>query len=109
MCRAQLGRRELGRIRALGAAVPAISDDPVIEAKFIAAELGHEIPILSDRTRWVGHRYGMRDPERRFALTGYVIIDSAGRVHARRLDQLFGEHGDEIANILEEAVRPTRR
>jgi hypothetical protein len=98
-------RRELGRIRALGVEVLAISDERVIEAKRIAAELGHDITILSDRNRWVGHRYGMRDAERRFALTAYVIIDGAGRVRARRLDPRFGEHGDEIVNILEEAAR----
>jgi peroxiredoxin len=109
MCRAQLGklRRELGRIRTLGAEVLAISDDRVIEAKQIDAELGHEITILSDRSQWVGRRYGMRDAERRFILTGYVIIDAAGRVRARRLDPLFGEHGDEIVNILEDAARST--
>jgi peroxiredoxin len=107
-CRAQLGklRREIGRIRGLGTEVFAISDDRILDAKLIAAELGHEITILSDSSRWVGRRYGMRDSAGRGALTGYVVIDSAGIVRARRLDPLFGEHGDEILTILEAAARP---
>lgn len=109
-CRTQLRklRRELGRIRALGTEILAVSDDPPIDAKRVAAELGHEIPVLWDRTRWVGHHYGMRDPARRFTLTGYVVIDVAGKVRARRVDPLFGEHGDEILSILEQAARSTR-
>lgn len=105
-CRAQLGklRHELARIKALGAEVLAISDDRALEARRIAAEVGHEIAILSDQTRAVGFRYGMRDRERRLALTGYVVIDRAGTVRARRVDPLFGEHADEIMGLLSEAA-----
>jgi peroxiredoxin len=110
-CRAQLGklRRELGRIRGLGTGVFAISDDRILDAKLIAAELGQEITILSDSSRWVGRRYGMRDSAGRGALTGYVVIDRAGIVRDRRLDPLFGEHGDGIVTILEAAARPQGR
>jgi peroxiredoxin len=110
-CRAQLGklRRERGRVRSVDAEVLAISDDSPIEANRLAGEVGHEIAILSDRTRWVGYRYGMRDPARWFLLTGYVVIDRDGRVRARQVDALFGEHASEIVKILEEAARPARR
>lgn len=109
-CRVQLGklRHELGRIKALDAVVLAISDDRALDAKRIAAELGHEITLLTDHTRSVGFRYGMRDPERRLALTGYIIIDRAGQVRVRRLDPLFGEHTDEIVRLLAEAAKPAR-
>lgn len=103
-CRAQLGklRGEIGQIRASGVEILAISDDPIIDAKRVAAELGHEIVILSDRTRWVARRYGMQDPERHFITSGYVIIDRSGRIRERRVDSLFGEHADEIVNSLTE-------
>jgi hypothetical protein len=42
-------------------------------------------------------------------LTGYVIIDGAGRVRVRRLDPLFGDHTDEILNLVEERARPISR
>ena len=59
--------------------------------------------MLSDRTLRVIHRYGMKDPERAFVLTGHVVIDRAGRIRARKVDPLFGEHAEEIVKVLQEA------
>lgn len=77
-----------------------IGDYAILDAKRAAAEAGPDIQLLMDGTVSVAHRYGMKEPNRPMALVGYVVIDKRGRVLARRVDPLFGEHGDEIVEML---------
>lgn len=96
-------RRDVARITAAGAATLVIGDDAILDAKRIATEVGPDIHLLMDRTVSVAHRYGMKDRDR--AVTGYVVIDRAGKILVRRVDLLFGEHSDEIVRLVEAAGR----
>ncbi len=97
--------RELDRIRTTGAAVLAITDEDALTARLRlrASEGGIHIPVLADRALWVTQQYGMKDPDTARTLTGYVIIDRAGKVRARKIEPLFGERLDEIAAALRAA------
>lgn len=103
----QLGKlgHEIGRIRAVGAAILVIGDDAILDAKRTAAEVGPDVQLLMDRAMTVAHRYGMTEPNRAIALIGYVVIDRTGKVLARRVDPRFGEHGDEVVKLVHEGAQ----
>lgn len=98
----QLGklRQHVGRIQESGAEVFALSNDDREGARRMAAELGGTIRVLSDPPMRVIYRYGMKGRDMAMADMGYVVIDRAGVIRARRIDRQFGDHADEIVGIL---------
>ena len=101
----QLGklRDQIGRIRATGAEVFAISNDDRENAGRMAAELRDSIRVLSDPSMRVIYRYGMKGERMPMADMGYVLIDRAGVIRARTIDRHLGERGDEIVRVLGDA------
>jgi peroxiredoxin len=98
----QLGklRAEVGRIRALGAEVFAISSDGPQDARRMATELGLDFPVLSNLSMDVIYRYRMKGDRMPMADMGYVLIDATGRIRQHRIDRRFGEHiGDLVESL----------
>lgn len=69
----------------------------------MAGELKGTIRVLSDPSMRVIYRYGMKGQRMAMAEMGYVLIDRAGVIRARRIDKRFGERGDEITQELNNA------
>lgn len=99
----QLGklRSEVGRIRALGAEVFAISNDGQEDARRMATDLGLDFPVLSDPSMDVIYRYRMKGDGMPMADMGYVLIDAAGRIRRYKIDRQFGEHVGDLVESLE--------
>ena len=98
----QLGRlqAEVGRIRALGAEVFAISNDGPQDARRMATEVGLDFPVLSNPSMDVIYRYRMKGERMPMADMGYVLIDAAGRIRRHKIDRQFGEHiGDLVESL----------
>lgn len=98
----QLGklRAEIGRIRALGAEVLAISNDGPEDARRMATELGLEFPVLSNPSMDVIYRYRMKGDRMPMADMGYVLIDATGRIRQHKIDRRFGEHVGDLVESL---------
>ena len=104
----QLGklRVDVGRIRALGAEVFAISNDGPEDARRMATELGLDFPVLSNPSMDVIYRYRMKGERMAMADMGYVLIDASGRIREHRIDRRFGEHiGDLVESLQRMADR----
>jgi peroxiredoxin len=101
----QLGklREQIGRIRATGAEVFAISNDDREDASRMSGELLDDIRVLSDPSMRVIYRYGMKGERMAMADMGYVLIDGSGVIRARRIDPRFGDRSDEIVRVLGDA------
>lgn len=80
------------KLSAGGVAVLAVSIDRPDEAGRLARDLGLTFPILSDPRMEIIGRYGMKEGGMRMADMGYVVIDRAGRIRAKRIDPLFGDN-----------------
>ena len=98
----QLGklRAEVGRIRALGAEVFAISSDGPQDARRMATELGLDFPVLSNLSMDVIYRYRMKGDRMPMADMGYVLIDATGRIRQHKIDRQFGEHVGDLVKSL---------
>lgn len=98
----QLGKlqAELGRVRALGAEVLAISNDGQEDGRRMAAELRLDFPVLSNPSMDVIYRYRMRGERMPMADMGYVLIDAGGRIREQKIDRRFGEHVGELLDSL---------
>jgi peroxiredoxin len=98
----QLGQlqSEVGRLRALGAEVFAISKDNRADAQRMATQAGLDFPVLSDPSMEVISGYGMQSRKMLMADMGYVLIDTRARIRVRRIDRQFGEHASEIVEAL---------
>ena len=83
-------------MRELGAEVFAISNDRVEDARRMATELGLGFRVLSNPSMDVIYRYWMKGEHMPMADMGYVLIDRAGRIVARRINRRFGAHPGEI-------------
>lgn len=103
----QLGklRPEVARIRGLGAEVFAISNDPPVDARRMATEVGLDFPVLSNPSMDVIYRYRMKGDRMPMADMGYVLIDRSGRIRAHKIDRQFGERAHEITGQLERLSR----
>jgi len=99
----QLGKlqAEVGRIRALGAEVFAISNDGSKDARRMATELGLDFPVLSNPSMDVIYRYRMKGDRMPMADMGYVLIDATGRIRQHRIDRRFGEHAGDLVESLQ--------
>jgi peroxiredoxin len=99
----QLGKlqAEVGRIRALGAEVFAISNDGSKDAHRMATELGLDFPVLSNPSMDVIYRYRMKGDRMPMADMGYVLIDATGRIRQHRIDRRFGEHAGDLVESLQ--------
>lgn len=106
----QLGklRDVLGRLRETGAEVLAISNDGRPDAQRMAEALGNSMVVLSDPSMRVIYQYGMKGDRMPMADMGYVVIDRAGVIRARRIDRRFGEQADEILKVLRNSALATR-
>lgn len=101
-CRVQLERLRpyVLRMKHAGIEVFAITSDDGAGARRTASALSFEIPVMSDRPLKVFRRYAMlSDPP--LPDVGYVVIDRAGTVRLRKIDQFFGEHSEEMVRFLE--------
>lgn len=98
----QLGQlqSQVGRLRALGAEVFAISKDNRADARRMATQARLDFPVLSDPSMEAISGYGMQSRKMQMADMGYVLIDTSGRVRVRRIDRRFGEHASEIVEAL---------
>jgi peroxiredoxin len=101
----QLGelRDQMGRIRETGAEVFAISNDDRENARRMAGELKDSIRVLSDPSMRVIYRYRMKGERMAMADMGYVLVDRAGVIRARRIDPRFGERVNEMVHVLSDA------
>lgn len=72
----------------------------------MAAEIGADVVFLSDPSMRVIYRYGMKGENMPMADMGYVVIDGAGKIRARKIDRLFGEHVQEIVNAVKDVTKP---
>jgi peroxiredoxin len=104
MCTTQLGKlqRRLGELAAEGAAVFAVSIDPPEQARQVAEQFRLSFPVLSDPRMEVIGPYGMKGDRMEMADLGYVVIDRAGRIRAKRIDRQFGDH---VERLLHEVRR----
>lgn len=103
----QLGKLQAGmeKLRAGGAAVLAVSIDRPDEAGRLARELSLTFPILSDPRMDVIRRYSMKGSGMQMADMGYVVIDRAGRIRAKRIDPRFGDNVGQILDAVLVAKR----
>lgn len=91
----------MGRFRAFGAEVFAVSKDSTSDAQRMVAEVGLDFPVLSDPSMEMISRYGMMGEGMPMADMGYVLIDAAGKLRVRRIDREFGRHAEEITGDLQ--------
>jgi peroxiredoxin len=98
----QLGQlqSQVGRLRALGAKVFAISKDNRGDARRMATQARLDFPVLSDPAMEAISGYGMQSKKMLMADMGYVLIDARGTVRVHRIDRQFGEHAAEIVEAL---------
>ena len=94
MCTTQLVKlqKRLSDLTAEGAAVFAVSIDTPEQARKVAEQFRLTFPVLSDPGMQVIRPYGMKGERMEMADLGYVVIDRAGRIRVRRVDQKFGDH-----------------
>ncbi len=105
MCTTQLVKLQgrLGELTAKGAAVFAVSIDSPDDARKLVERLHLTFPILSDPGMRVIRPYGMRGEQMEMADLGYVVIDTAGRIRAKRIDREFGDHVERLLHDLRAA------
>ena len=105
MCTTQLVKLQarLGELTAEGAAVFSVSIDTADHARKIVDQFHLGFPILSDPGMQVIRPYGMKGEAMEMADLGYVVIDGAGRIRARRIDREFGDHVERLLHDLRAA------
>jgi len=102
MCRVQLGKLydEIEAMKTLGFEVLAVSRDDKPFARLMAAMLDSKIPVLSDPSMEMIRAYQMKGEGMEMADLGYVVIDTKGRIRARKIDRKFGENAQDLIRVL---------
>jgi peroxiredoxin len=79
----------VGKIRARGAALVAISVDSPVESRALAERLGLSFPLLSDPDLKAIRAYGVEDAENGIAWPAIFIVGADGRIRWRSLAETY--------------------